>query len=288
MSILKFFTNFLALFFVFGLTPFWSATVYIKVKVRAYVFPVIISSILNVIVFGFLFYLNHPGTFGPINAILTAASLSTGMILNLSAILQCCFHPSLYQNLIYQINKIEINFREIFSENLSSSSSLASGYRVKVLIIVSLAIVSGVLTIVMLWHFLDIDGIQIGVLQMISRCFTATILIHAILYVEIARMYLGALNFNIKNSPISLYSTRKVEFMKNIKLMHMDIWKFVTQINDFFSWSLLFFTVDFMINLVFDLYKIFRILQSDSSYVWTTGNWVGCQILLSASKSLNI
>lgn len=271
MSVLKLFTNYLTVFFFFGLAPFRAGTVLIKLKMNTYLLPVIISSMLNVTVYGFLLYLNRARTFGPINSILSAGSLLTGMILNLSAIFQCCFYPTVYQHLIYRINKIEVIFGENFTVNLPSSS-FANRYRLKVLVIFSFAIINGALMTVVMCHFLKSDGIPVGVLETIKSCFTAVILIHAILYIDVAQMCLSVLNLNIKDSPVCSHSTRKIEFMKYIKLMHMDTWKLVMQINDFFSWSLLFFTINFMINLIYDLYKIFRVLQTGESFTWASGN----------------
>lgn len=270
MSVLKLFNNFMTVFFYFGLAPFRSGTVHIKLKSKAYLFPVVISSIINVSIAGFSLYFNHSQSFGPINSILTVASLSTGMILNLAANLQCYVHPSLYQNLLYRTNKIESRFREHFTEKLSLS--FVNRYKRKVLLIFSFAIISGLLATYVLWNFLNIDGIPIAVLQTIITCYSAVVIIHAILYVDIAHTYIELLNLNIKHSPVCFYSARKIEFMKNIKLMHMDIWNLVMQINRFFSWSLLSFTINFMINLVYDLYKIFRVIQSGWSPIWASGN----------------
>lgn len=269
MSALKLFNNFMIVFFFFGQAPFRYGNVHIKLKTKSYLIPVILSS-MNVSVTGFLLYFNHRQSFGPINSIITVASLLTGMVLNLSAILQCSLHPSMYQNLVYQISKIEKSFREHFSENLPSSS-LASRYRRKVLIIFSFAIINNVLSAFTLWNFLHEDGIPIAVLQTMISGFSAIAIIHAILYVDIASMFFRVLNLSIKNSPVCFYSARKIEFMKNIKLMHLDLWKLVAQINSFFSWSLLSFTINFMINLVYDLYKIFRVIQSDGDSIWASG-----------------
>lgn len=268
MSVLKFFNHFLNVFFFFGLAPFSAATVRIKLKAKGYL-TVLTFSLLNVSVTGFLLYFDQQ-SFGAINSILTIASLSTGMVLNLSAILQCGFHPSIYQDMICQMCRIERSFREKFSEILPSSS-LAKRYRRKAFIIFTFAIMNGFISAFVLWNFLNVDGIPIAVLQTMIRAFSAVVMIHAILYVDIACMYLCVLNVIIKNSPICLYSSRKLELMKNIKLTHMEIWKLVMQINDFFSWSLLAFTINFMINLVYDLYKIFRVLQSEWSPAWTSG-----------------
>ncbi len=272
MSILTHLNILIFVFFICGLAPHRTESIHIKLKSRPYLLPVIISLVFNVSVIGLQLYFDHPQSFGQINSIITVASLLSGLVFNLSAILQCCFHPVVYQNMMYQIINIEKKICEHFPENIPSAS-FATRYGWKVLIIFSLAIISGILAIVILLGLLNIDGITIGVLETIITIFSVFVIIHKILFIDIARMYLKTLNLNIKNSPLFLHSAMKIDFMKNIKLMHMEVWKLVMQINNFFSWSLLYFTIDFMISLVYDLYKIFRVLQSDMEIKWTSGNF---------------
>lgn len=272
MSILTRFRNLIFVFFVFGLAPFHTKTVYIKSKAPAYIPSVSIIAffILNVSVYGLQFHFGHIQSFGLINSIISRAAILTGLVSNLSAIFQCYFYPGVYRNLIEQIKKIENNFRGNFSEKLPALT-FAIQYRRKFLIIFALVTVRGVSTILMLWNSLNNDGVLIGVLQTATSIFSVLVLIHVILYIDIAQICLHALNLKVKNSPMCLQLPAKLEFLKYVKLMHMDLWKLVSQINHYFAWSLLHFTINFMINSVYDLYQIFRGLQPGSGIIWALG-----------------
>lgn len=271
MSVLKHFNNLLFVFFAFGLAPLRPGTFPLKIKFKSFFLPLIISLIWNVIIIGLQFNYNHPESFGRINKILTVASLSSGLAFNVSAILQCYFHSMEFQNLINQIEKIEKCFEMNFSERVTSSS-FARRSRRKVLFMFSLAVVNDVVVIVVLEGFLGkFDAIMIGLLDFTTNFFSVAVIIHVVIYVDIVQMYLNVLNSIVKNSPIRWYSARKMEFLKKVKLMHMELWKMVMHINHFFSWSLLYFTIDFMVSLVYDLYKIFAVLQSGQSIIWASG-----------------
>lgn len=268
---LKYFNGFLFMFYFLGLAPFYVVLVDIKINDKIFLIPVILSSILNIVMTGYLLSTDFLESFGQIQSVITVASILSGLIINLSGNFLCWFHKFVYQDIIYRIKEIESRCNEIFSENLPSSS-FANRYRLKVLLISSFFATNCIFSVVELWYLFNMQGVLIVICSNSIIFFSAVVVVHAILYIDIVQMFLRGLNLHIQNSPLCFYSSSKIEFLKNIKLLHMDLWKLVMQINQFFSWSLLFITINFMIDLVYDLYFIFRTLQFDWDGLDVTGN----------------
>lgn len=65
-----------------------------------------------------------------------------------------------------------------------------------------------------------------------------------VLYCDSISRSLQELNLHFKNSSAFFYSTSKIEFLKNIKTMHMNVFKVVLQINIFFGWNILFIIIN--------------------------------------------
>lgn len=265
MSVIKHFNSFLYVFFLIGIAPLHSDT-------KMYLIPVTIATIINVSVTGFSVYYNYYlSELGLVMKIINCTSLLSGLTFCLTANFQCCYFPSIYQNLIFEINKIESSLEKKFSENLPLSS-FANSYKLKLVLLFSLLAVSIISAGIELWKLLQIKGIFIGLLQTLTSSYAGLIVAHSVLYIGIVEMFFRVLNRQIENSPAPRYSCKKIEFLKYIKLVHMDLWKVVIQINDFFSWSLLFFTLNYMIYIVYDLYLVFHMLQVERNVLGVSGN----------------
>lgn len=272
MTILKRLNHLMSVFLLLGLAPFTVKTVHIKSGISSYIpsIPIIISSILNASVFALLLHFGQIQSFKLINSIISMAALLTGLVSNLCSIFQCFLYPVVYRNLIGQIKKIEKNLKENFAEELPASA-FANRFRRSMVIILCMAIVRGMSTMFMLLNSFNHSGVLTGVLQSVTSVFSVVVMGHVVLYVDITQMCLAVLNDSIRKSPIFLHSTMKLEFLKYVKLIHMDLWKLTTQINDFFSWSLVNLTISFMINLIYDLYQIFYGLQPGTGIMWALG-----------------
>lgn len=260
MSIIKHFNCFLFAFFIFGVAPLHSEVVNKNVKTKRNFVPVTISSILIVSASGFLLYCNYLAELGQINIIVNCFSLLSGLTFCLSAISQCWFLPSAYQKLIYQIIETQSILEKKLSENLSLSP-FSNRYKRKVVLLCLLLSASSTSAAIALWKLIKINGVLFCGLQSLISGFSGLIVAHSILYIDIVEMLFGVLNQQIRNSPVPLYSQKKIEFLKYVKLMHMNLWKVMVQINDFFSWSLLFFTINYVIYMVYDMYFLFHTLQ---------------------------
>lgn len=272
MSVLKDLNFLMLVFYLIGLAPLRYGATDINFKNRTYHVPVIVSSILNIVLVGFLLSsFNYFSSIGKINIILSIAALLSGMAINLSANFQCWLHSSTYQKFIHRIKKMEIVCEGMFSGNLPFPS-FVNRYRLKVLLVFSFLTVSFTLTAIKFWYVFGKEGIMASILTNVRICFSALVVVHAILYIDLVQMFFRGMNLHIRNSPICFYSSSKIEFLKNIKLLHMDLWKLVMQINEFLSLSLLFIIINLMIGLVYDFYYVFRTLQYDWDALDTTGN----------------
>lgn len=265
MSVIKHFNTFLFVFFIIGVAPFHSEFVNKNVKTKKHLVPATISSILIVSVGGFLLYCNYLADFGQINTIVNCFSLLSGLAFCLSAIFQRFIFPSIYQNLINKIVAIEKNLEKKFSEKLPLSS-FAKRYKQKVLLLFLCLVLSITSSTIELWKLFKMNGVLIVILQSSISAFSGLALVHFILYVDMVEMFFGILNRQIQNATASLnFSHKKIEFLKYVKLMHMDLWTMIVQINDFFSWSLLLFMLNYVIYMVYDLYVFFLMLQGDDA-----------------------
>lgn len=264
MSVVKHFNSFLCVFFIFGVAPLHAET-------KTYLIPVTIALIVNISLTGFsVFYNYYLEDLGLINIVINCAAQLSGLTFCLTAISQCYFFPSTYRNLILQINKIESSLKRKFSINLPVSA-LANRYKLKVFLLFSLLGMCIISACIEMYKILKISGIVISFLQSLTSAFNGLAVLHSVLYIEIVEMFFRVLNSQIDNSSATDYSYKKIEFLKYIRLVHMDLWKVTIQINAFFSWSLLFFTLTYMIYVVFDLYFIFHMLQVEKNALGVVG-----------------
>lgn len=270
MSVIKHFNAYLFVFFIIGVAPLYSEIVnenHKKMKNKTYLIPVTISSILIVCIAGFLVYCNYLAELGQINTIINCCSVLSGMTFCLSAIFQCCYFPTLYQSLIFQINKIESSLVKRFSENLPLLP-FAKRYKQKVMLLFFFLSVSIISATIALWKLFKMEGVFFAILQSFMSGFSGLVVSNSVLYIDMVEMFFRVLNLQIQNSSVTC---KKMKFLKYVKLMHMDLWKVVIQINDFFSWSFLFFTLNYMIYVVYDLYFVFHMLQTDWNAVGISG-----------------
>ncbi len=118
-----------------------------------------------------------------------------------------------------------------------------------------------------LWGPFQILGVLAANLQALVSAFSGIVVAHCIFCIDTTEMFFRVLNSQIRSLDVSMHSPKKIEILKYVKLIHMDLWILVQQINTFFSWSLFFYTINYSIYVVYDLYYVFHIMQAEPNNI---------------------
>lgn len=258
MFLLERFKVFLKIFYWTGLAPF--PTLSRKQQCYHYMISVLVSSVINIGSVAVPIYFPLYKMYGSIEKIVNYAYVGSLTLSNLSANLQCYHYKSVHSKIINQVIKIENNFKTRFPEK-HPFRKVAYRYKLIVLIITVLLLTSFALQFCELWHQYDHKVLIMVSFNVLTQLMSALILFHVLLHISIVQMFIAELNLRIKKDPICFYSKAKIEFLKTIKLMHMDVWKLQMQINNFFSWNLPFLIIHLVIQATYNFYWIFLILQ---------------------------
>lgn len=258
----------LKIFYWSGLAPFPE----IDKEVRCYSFivSVIVSSLVNVslIVVSITFQLYK--SYGNIATIVNYAFIGTLSLTNLCANVQCYSYKPMYRKIVGQIKKIEKNFTTKFSEKTQFVAATYS-YKLKILIISVIFLIVCILELYESWLQSSYQMYVINLLLILTHWMSVLVLLHAILYIFVVHMFIVELNRCIQNAPMCFYPSSKIEFLKTVKLMHMDIYRLMMQINKFFSWILPLLIINLAIQATYCCYWIFLTLQVEWNLLYITG-----------------
>lgn len=268
MFLLDHFNVLLKIFYWTGLAPF--PTLDKKRQCYSYIITVIVSSFINIGLVVLSFYFQLYNMYGNIETIVNYAFVGSLSLSNLSANFQCYHYQSVYSKIVYQIIKIENNFKTKFTKR-SPFQTIALRYSLEVFFITVLQLISFALQFFELWLEYEYKKCTIICFTILTRCISTLILFHVLLYICIVQMFISELNRRIKNAPISFNSETKIEFLKTIKSMHLETWKLMMQINQFFSWNLPFLVIHLAIQTTFYFYWIFVILQVEWNLLYIAG-----------------
>lgn len=225
-----------------------------------YLIPAILTSLTSIVIVTFLLFFPHFESYGPINTIINFASLTSSLLMILSANWQCYYYKSVYLRIVRRIQQMENRFTQTFSKK-SSLKIIAFRYRLKVLLIFFLFFLSQGLVFTEAWLVGEAHGLVSSFFTSLSRFMYPIIILHIVLYSDTVTIFIQELNEDIRNSPICFHSSAKMELLKKIKLMHMDVWKLVMQLNRYFGWNLLFLVLSAFVYITYQLYWIFLTLQ---------------------------
>lgn len=257
----------LKIFYWSGLAPFPE----IDKEERCYSFivSVIISSLVNVSLIVVSITFQFYNSYGNIATIVNYAFIGTLSLTNLCANVQCYSYKPMYRKIVCRIKKIETNFTSKFSEEMQFGAA-AYRYKLKILII------SVILLIVCILELYE-SGLQssykmyvINLLIILTQWMSVLVLLHALLYIFVVHMFIVKLNRCIRNAPICFYPSSKIEFLTTVKLMHMDIYRLMMQINRFFSWTLPLLIIHLAIQATYACYWIFLTLQVEWNLLYIT------------------
>lgn len=267
MFLLNHFNVLLKIFNWTGLAPFPKLG---KAHSCTFIVSVVVSFFINVGVIIVLMKFRFYELYGNIETIVNYVNIGSLSLSNLSANVQCYHYKSIYQKIVHGIVKMENNFNTKFSVKISYQK-FANRYRLKVFIISILMCIYFTLQFYESWLQKDLQLFAFYFLTFLTQCMSSLILFHVILYIFIVKMFINELNQRISNAPICFSSSSQVEFLKTIKLMHMDIWKLMMQINKFFSWNLPFLIIHLAVQSTYYFYWIFLILQVKWNLLYVAG-----------------
>lgn len=259
---LKTFKHFLLIYFLFGLSPYFTMKTKPTKYERLFRFvPSCISLTITIAIFINSFVMNRSIFlfYGKINDFIGHGYLLTLALSNLTGNYQCLRYHNVYFDLIKRIYR---NDRiSIFS--CYKSLKIAKTIIVKGLIIFA-AYVSAVIvlflnetTIASIFFKIDIAVLQFG---------SALNTIHVIMYVEIVRSYLETGGKYILNASLSydqMYIKERCLNLKNFKKIYFDWWNIMQKINIYFGWSLLALLIKCFFEISYTLYYYFLVLQAE-------------------------
>lgn len=282
MFLTKNFNILFALFKFIGIAPISREAKITISKRLVYILPILLSSIFSLCIATFLLIFPHFESHSSIHTIINFASQISFLVIIFTANCQCYCYVSVYQNIIYQIRQIEERFREKFW--VKCPINIKFNYILKVLLIFFMFFVSQGLVFVEVL-LTEAHGWSSFLTSFLRLIYPLAVL-HVILFSDIVTMFILELNAQIKNSPTFFHSSSKIEFLKNIKLMHIDIYKLVAQINTFFGWNLLFLIINSFIYITYQLYWIFLALELKWDVLAIVGRF--CLRYIKVMKKKNI
>lgn len=252
MFILENFNVLFQIFHLVGLAPISAIGQRSNTNRFAYLTSVILCSTSSIIIVTFLLLFPHLTSHGPIHSIIDMVHSLSSLLMILTAIGQCYYRKSTYMIIIHRTQKMEECFRKKVYAKFPVQC--ACRYRLKVLLILTLYFVTQVLVFIESW--LGDGSLISSFLISFIRIIHPLVVLHLVLYIDVATMFLQELNQHIRNSSIFFHSS-KLDLLKNIKLIHMNLWKLVKQINVFFGTNLPFLIINSFMYTTHQFYWIF-------------------------------
>lgn len=242
-----------------GTAPCSKSTKINNLKRVAHLIPVLSSIIVSFCLTIFLLIFPHFESLGPIHTIINFSYVLSLLLTILSANCQCYFYKSVYHRTNYGIQQIQSRYKDKCFAKFSFQFQRC--YKVKILVIFILFFASQGLVFLEVYLLSETNGMWSSFVISLLRILYPMHVLHIVLYCDVITMFIKRLNFQVRNSSTCFHSTNKVEFLKNIKLLHMELLKLVAQINIFFGWNLLFLMINSFIYISYQLYWIFLSLQ---------------------------
>lgn len=266
MVTLEKFNPVLRLFKFVGFAPINLKETNMKLNNFINLFPVMLTSVLSLSVTYYLLLHPHFESYGPIHHIINYSSLISLSLIIITANVKCYFYKTTYRNITYQIYQMEKKIYKDFSVKLT----LLNHYRIKVLLIFILFFLSQGLVLYEAW-LISANGALSAFFTSSLRSMFPIAVIHVVMYSDIIAKFIEELNRITKNSSTCSHVSSRIELLKNIKTMHLDLWKILVKINKFFGWNLIFLIMFSFIYITYQLYWIFITLQNNWDKLGITG-----------------
>lgn len=262
MSILQRFEIIQKIFYLIGIAPCHLAAANRKHKSFFHSVPVTISflsSICVALLQFFSFYLNK---FGLMTKLINYVYFGCCLFSNVTANLQCWYLESIYRNIIHRIQRLDETSNYKFSRKIFYKP-MKRRHVINAILIVGSWSISTAIVLGQAWFIgsNSIKDILMASATTFKESMCALSVIHFTLFVDIVRCFIAELNEQIHCSPICFYASTKVAFLKDVKLMHMDLFLLMKQVNNFFGWHLLILMIHYLILTLYSLYWIFLTIQ---------------------------
>lgn len=260
MLLYEHFNVMLTLFKLFGIAKISKTKKETRLKHFKEYTPVLVSTLIGLACAMYLIFIPPFNPYSSVHAILSYARLINLSLVVISANCQCFFYRSIYKNIHYRISRMEHRCKERFSATFPRK--MAFHYRLKVLLIFSLFFVAQGLVLAEVLIISGRKALLSFFLNLTLRSIFPIAVVHVVLYGDLTTMFIEEMNLQIsKTVPKSFYPSIKIELLRNVKLLHMDLWKLVAQLNIFFGWSLLVLIINSFIYITSQLYWIFLALE---------------------------
>lgn len=263
MIFLEQFNFLLKIFYLIGLRPGIISETNVE-KFLDLISVIATSAICALITIYLVFYPHFP-SYGVIFVLIYYGSLLPTLLMILTANGHCYFNKNAYQIITNQIGKLEKMLK-----GKSSGILFVFRYKLKIIFLYTLHFSSQILVSIEVW-FIDIQNSFSSLLISLIRATYPLQLLHFVLFCDIAAMFFNQINKEIQHAPTFVHTSSKVEFLKYVKLVHMDLWKLVVQINNFFGWNLLFTTIFWFIDIIHQMYWVFLNTHAKLNYLGLFG-----------------
>lgn len=259
MLLLEHFNVLLPIFKLLGLATYSVTTKTSKLKHFTDCIPIILSMVLGLCLAIYLIFFPNFKSYSPIYTIINFASLISFLLVIATANCQCFFYRSIYENIFYRSIQIENRCRDILLAKFPMK--MAFYYRLKVLLIFSLFFVSQGLLFAEVLIISGANKLKSFFLTASLRSIYPIAILHVVLYGDLIAMFIKEINVQIRHSPKCFSASSRIQFLKNVKLLHMDVFQLAVQINTFFGWNLLILIINGFIYIIKQLYWIFLAME---------------------------
>lgn len=231
--------------------------------------PTTLTTLLSLFVSYFLLVHPHFESYGTIHGIINLASLGSLLLIVITGNGQSFFKRFTHRKMNHKIIQIE---QKIFAE-IPIETPFVNVYRLKISVIFFLFFLSQGLVFYEA-SIASSAGMLSSFFTSLFRFIFPTAVSHVVLYSDIVSNFLNCLNAKIGNTSTHLHQTAsKVELLRNIKLMHMDVWKVLVQLNQYFGWNLLFLVINSFVYITYQLYWIFVTVEKQWDKLGVIGSF---------------
>lgn len=172
---------------------------------------------------------------------------------NIVGNVQCLVRHSAYLDIIGHIHRVERLFMNKFSKPMDYRTSK---FKVKAFMIFFIQM-GATLT-----SYFNNDGWQllttvVTVLEIVS----SLVCLHCILYIDIISMFVQEMRKTLNNPRKlfipSVHILQRCKHIKEVKIIHFELWTLVQKINSYFGWNLLFLITKFFVDITYNMYWFF-------------------------------
>lgn len=277
---MKHFTILFGLLQIVGLSPINVALRNAKtnhfVDTIVNIVPTTLTTIIALCISYFLLLYPHFESYGPIHGIINTASLISLSLITITGNVSSFFKKSLHRNINKKILQIE---QRMFTDVEIKPLHPISAYKVKIFVIYFLFVLSQALVFYEA-SIASSAGMLSSFFTSLLRFIFPTAVSHVILYCDILANFIRRLNLKINCASTLFQTSNKVEFLRKMKMMHMDIWTVLMQLNRYFGWNSLFLVINSFVYITYQLYWIFVTLHKQWDKLGVIGNDNDFEILV--------